>query len=116
MLTRLGDQGIPRYLYNIIKDYLTQRRVSVSGPVGIYWKDVTQGCPQGSVLGPFLWNLVMDTCIKLIKPHVYDVPAYADDLLIIWQASSRKGIEETGRTVSTLLDEWCEENKMTSPG
>jgi len=113
LLTRLGEQRIPQYLYNIIKDYLTQRRVSVSGPEGIYWKDVTQGCPQGSVLGPFLWNLVMDTCIKLIKPHVYDVLAYADDLLIIWQASSRKGIEETGRTVSTLLDKWCEENKMT---
>jgi len=97
---------------DIIKGYLTQRRVSVSDLEGIYWKDVTRGCPQGSVLGSFLWNLVMDTCIKLIKPHVYDVLAYTDDLLIIWQASSRKGIEESGRTVSALLDEWCEEDKM----
>jgi len=87
LLTRLGEQRIPQFLYNIIKDYLTQWRVSVSGPEGIYWKDITQGCPQGSVLGSFLCNLVMNTCIK---PHVYDVLAYADDLPIIWQAASRK--------------------------
>jgi len=55
----------------------------------------------------------MDACTILIKSHVYDVLAYTDNSLIMWQASNRRGIERTDHTVSNLLDKWCEENKMT---
>ena len=45
---------------------------------------VEKGCPQGGVLSPLLWNLVMDKIMGILKekfPHIMSV-AYADDLYI----------------------------------
>ena len=113
LLVRLEEQKIPKHLYDVLKDYLSQRWVEVQTPLGTYAKPVTKGCPQASVLGPFLWNLVMDTCIQRLKPYATEVLAYADDLLVLWQSRSRLHLEEQGRVICRQLQEWCELNKLT---
>lgn len=39
--------------------------------------------PQGSVLGPLLWNLAFDAVLRIALPHGYSVVCYADDTLVI---------------------------------
>jgi len=58
LLTRLGEQRIPQYLYNIIKGYLTQRRVSVSGREA----DILEGCHPGVPAGLRTGSLLMESC------------------------------------------------------
>ena len=36
------------------------------------------GCPQGGVLSPFLWNLVVDILLKMFSRE--NLQAFADDL------------------------------------
>ncbi|CAM9260083.1 unnamed protein product, partial [Heterosigma akashiwo] len=66
VLKTLIDKGCPRYLVRIIKDYLCDRKVTLSyGGVTIS-KILTAGCPQGGVLSPFIWKLYINTLLELM--------------------------------------------------
>ncbi|UYV69881.1 hypothetical protein LAZ67_7001080 [Cordylochernes scorpioides] len=44
---------------------------------------VSKGCPQGSVIGPFLWNIVFDELLTLDYRNNVFLQAYADDLVVV---------------------------------
>lgn len=47
-----------RPLVSILQNYLKKRTVVFRTEGGSIERDVNKGCPQGSLLGPLLWNLV----------------------------------------------------------
>jgi len=49
---------------------------------------MTRGVPQGSVLGPALWNIGYDAVLRVDLPPGGDVVGYADDTLILVEGSS----------------------------
>jgi len=46
---------------------------------------VVGGCPQGGVLSPLLWNLVVDRLLIAINNLGFSTFGYADDIVIIVQ-------------------------------
>lgn len=67
-------------MINSIKSYLHDRYiVDQAGN----WHEVTCGVPQGSVLGPILWNIFYNQILKIKLPEGVQLVAYADDLAII---------------------------------
>lgn len=46
-------------------------------------EEVNRGCPQGGVLSPILWNIVVDSLICTLNSTGYNTEGFADDLVIL---------------------------------
>jgi len=84
ILSSLHDAHTPHYIVNCIKSYFDGRQVHC----GTQMKDLNRGCPQGSVLGPTLWNIVYDHVIRILERWYPDTCVYADDTFIIVTANT----------------------------
>nr|XP_046491128.1 uncharacterized protein LOC124223329 [Neodiprion pinetum] len=87
ILTALKDREVPRYLRRVTGSYLSDREVIFSAPGGTTGRyPVRAGVPQGSVLGPLLWNLCFDGVLRVRREEGCDVLCYADDTLVLSSA------------------------------
>lgn len=73
----------------IIRSYLINRTAKLNhGGVEAIVR-LTRGCPQGSILGPTLWNVTCEPLLKTEFPPYSRIQAYADDLVISVSADTR---------------------------
>lgn len=85
----LADTAAPQYLLDILLSYFTERTVCC-GSQNI---QLQRGCPQGSVIGPTLWNLQFDNFVRSLRILHRNICIYADDTLVILGAQSRKELQ-----------------------
>jgi len=91
-----------------VGSYFDDRYVCMMGVREIVWKSVQRGCPQGSICGLFVWNLMMDELLWQLRRHECKVVAYADDLLLVVEGRSRVELEEKGTKWMNIVCEWSE--------
>eukprot|EP00116_Pleurobrachia_bachei_P019081 sb/3479343/ len=79
---------------------------------------VTRGCPQGGILSPFLWNLVMDDLLNHSKKEIPgDLQGFADDLSLLVTTTmppSKAGpsvdilpLRDATQKGLTAINKWC---------
>ncbi|GBP65858.1 Retrovirus-related Pol polyprotein from type-1 retrotransposable element R1 [Eumeta japonica] len=112
VLTKAKRGGLPPNLYRLLTNYFVDRKVGLFIGTEVSWKRSTMGCPQGSVLGPALWNVLMDDLLRLPFPAGIKVVAYADDLTVLVEAPSRSEIERRSRVALDLIREWGGRNRL----
>ena len=71
--------NVPSYVRRCLFSYFENRSVECHGST----RRLERGCPQGSVLGPTLWNVVHNGVISRLSPLYPGVTCYADDTLVV---------------------------------
>ena len=108
-----GRHGVHTHIVRWIRYMLEQRTVTASLGGSSLTVTVTRGCPQGGVLSPLLWNMVVDGLLsKLNKTGVF-TQGYADDIVIL--VSGRFLDTVCGLLQKTLdrTSHWCFETGLS---
>lgn len=87
VIEALQERQVPEYLLRMIEDYLSERTIIYENFFRVE-EDMTCGVPQGSRLGPFLWNVMFDGLLRLDLPEDSRLIGYADDTLIVCHSDS----------------------------
>ena len=96
---------------NWILHFITTRKMKLNlkGVALIIW--ILAGCPQGGVLSPFLWNIVLNSLIILLDT-LRHLLAFADDLAIILSGFDLSTLRDMGQLYLTAINKWCESNGL----
>ena len=103
---------IPPNLLTALRNFLADRRVILTQGGLDHQKVLSRGCPQGSVLSPILWNILVNSLLKLPLPTNYSITAYADDITLLISANSRSQIETAANHCLTNFSAWASECKL----
>lgn len=85
-MAELRRRGVSDYLSNLVSSYFQDRKIQLAKRREL---DITAGVPQGSVLGPLLWNILYDPLLSLKLVEGAKLVGFADDLAILLSASDR---------------------------
>lgn len=111
IMYQLRKKMCKRNLFNLIKSYLSDREVKVDLEEIELRKKLTQGAPQGSALGPGLWNIMYDQLLRTELPLGAELIGFADDTLLLVSARSSKQIEIIANKALNAITEWGESVK-----
>lgn len=104
VLERLADLGLADIA--LWRSYFSDRGVYAAGIGGCIWKRVERGCPQGSICGPTVWNLLMNDLLLDLRSNGCKVIAYADDLVLLVEGDTRLELERLGERFVGLASAW----------
>ncbi|UYV73543.1 hypothetical protein LAZ67_10004056 [Cordylochernes scorpioides] len=91
----------------LVRDFLRDRRISLSFGGRKLERNCARGCPQGSCCGPFLWNILVNTVFQEELPEGARLVLYADDQFLIIEAASRAKAEKCVETSLQILSIWA---------
>ena len=101
-----SQRGVPDRLVCWIRRMLRRRIVTSLGPTRVGgW--VERGCPQGGVLSPLLWCLVIDGLLRNLNDRGIYAQGYADDLAILVRGSFIDTLMEVMQSALETTESWC---------
>ena len=77
---------VPNYLLRMIDDYPSDRWVIYEGDKWSLNEEMTCGAPQGSRVGPLVWNIMYDNFLRMELPSGTSITGFADDALVMCAA------------------------------
>ncbi|XP_076069251.1 uncharacterized protein LOC143041313 [Oratosquilla oratoria] len=110
ILDALVQRGVQGRLLSWIEDYLLHRRARVrfQGHLSAY-RDLENGTPQGGVLSPVLFNLLMEQLVSLPFRGGTALLSYADDLVLVVSGKTRGNRITRAQEGLDLISNKCEE-------
>ena len=113
ILNALHTRNANPLISNWIANLLKTRIVTTSKGSTTKTAKATRGCPQGGVLSPLLWCLVVDELLTKLNKLNIDIQAYSDDGTIIVTGTDLTHIcTETQKGINIAV-EWSKKNDLT---
>ncbi|KAL0812203.1 hypothetical protein ABMA28_009578 [Loxostege sticticalis] len=109
---RLRDVNCPRNIYLLLLSYVQDREVQIQFADCRVTKFMSRGCIQGSVIGPTMWNLILDDLLTSAMPIGCKLQAYADDVLLIAHADNNFALECITNQALDQISKWGQGVKL----
>lgn len=110
LISKMKDHNFPHYLAGIISSFLQDRTFSVKLEDNFSTiRPVRASVPQGSVLGPILFNFyVSDIAKELItSPDSCFIGMFADDLLVAYADENLHVAQSKLQSLVENIVQWC---------
>lgn len=112
ILAELRRRGIDNNLVCMIASYLSERYIILEAEGNIKKVSINSGVPQGSVLGPTLWNTLYDDLLEMEMPEGVTLIGFADDVAMVASAKTEELLMTIVNTALLRVVNWMEVKKL----
>lgn len=113
LISKLEHLGVRGITLEIFKDYLRNRKQQVKIDTHLSNEQlVTYGVPQGSILGPTLFQIYVNDLCKMSLPNC-KIYAYADDTAILVYGPTWEIVQSKAETALNNVMTWLNSNLLT---
>lgn len=94
---------VPGYIRRVFGSYLAERSGTLSAAGSQLDISITSGVPQGSVVGPLLWNATYNEVLSEDLPHGARLLGFADDTMVLIAGESINILENRANEVLDIV-------------
>ena len=99
----LQTKKVPPTIIKWVKEALNTRIAEAEGVT----VRTTRGCPQGGVLSPLLWSLVVDRLLQNLTEQGISCIGYADDVVAVVRGKFDSTLCDLLQNALTIISKWC---------
>ena len=111
LVEKLRAMGCPPHLLRWIRNFLSHRKCHARiNRTCSASRLFTCGVPQGSVLGPILFDIFLDDLVVSLAANGVDCGFFADDLTLYVDCSDPASAKISLQKALDLLSSWCHSN------
>ncbi len=103
------DQGITEWIYFMLRSRIIYTQYGTSTILFT----VTKGSPQGGVLPPLLWCLVIDEIITILNDLGQQTEGFSDDLAIVLRGKFIPTLCDILQSALNKISNWCTKNELS---
>ena len=111
IIAKLNAYGFSLSALNLVLSYLTERKQRTKiNQAYSSWEEILFGVPQGSILGPILFNIFLSDLFLVVNN--VDIASYADDNTIYTSGENIDEVIFSLQESSKKLFKWFTDNQM----